>query len=142
MSDDFPRLIAPVLDAEDGRALAAFWQAFLGLDYRPDQGPDDDPGFIVIDGPDAMPKLAIQEVASLPRPTWPTAHVPAQAHLDLVVADRDAQARQVQRAIELGAVLLDDRSGDDADPLVVMADPAGHPFCLIAPPVVGEGSGG
>lgn len=38
------------------------------------------------------------------------------------------------RALARGATLLDDRSDDDGDPLVVMADPAGHPFCLIAPP--------
>lgn len=137
MTDDAPRLIAPCLDAEDGRALAHFWSTFLRLDYRPGQGPDDDPGFIVIDGPEGAPKLAIQQVTSLPRVTWPSGDVPAQAHLDLVVGDRDAQARQVARALELGAELLDDRSDDDTDPLVVMADPAGHPFCLIAPPVAG-----
>ena len=134
MTDEFPRLIAPCLDAEDGRALAHFWKTFLGLSYRPNQGPDEEPGFIVIDGPDGAPRLAIQQIDSLPRATWPTGDVPAQAHLDLFVPDRDAQARQVERALELGAELLDDRSADDADPLVVMADPAGHPFCLIAPP--------
>ncbi|MEM8708770.1 MAG: VOC family protein [Actinomycetota bacterium] len=137
MAERFPRLIAPCLDAEDSRALAGFWSDFLGLAYRPGQGPDDDPGFIVLDGPDGAPRLAVQQVASLPRATWPSGDVPAQAHLDLVVADRVDQADQVQRALALGATLLDDRSDDDGDPLVVMADPAGHPFCLIAPPVGG-----
>ena len=132
---DFPRLIATCLDAEDSRGLAAFWSDFLGLEYRPGQGPDDDPGFIVIDRPDGTPALTVQQVPLLPRATWPTNDVPAQAHLDLMVSDREALRRQVDRAIAGGARILDDRSHDDADPLIVMADPAGHPFCLIAPPV-------
>lgn len=134
MSEDFPRLIGPCLDAEDGRSVAEFWRALLGLTYRPGQGPDEEPGFIVIDGGDGAPVLAIQEVDELPAATWPGGDTPQQIHLDLTVSDRDAQRRHVQRALELGAVVLDDRSDDEADPLVVLADPAGHPFCLIAPP--------
>ena len=91
-------------------------------------------GFIVIDGPDGSPKLAVQQVHVLPRVTWPLGATPQQIHLDLVVPDRDAQRAHVDRAVALGAEVLDDRSADDADPLVVLADPAGHPFCLIAPP--------
>ena len=127
----YPQLIAPTLDALDGRALAEFWRVLLGLDYRPNQGPDDDPGFIVIDGPDGRPKLAVQQVAELRRVTWPAGDVPQQIHLDLVVNDRAGLAAQVERAVAGGATLLDDRSDDDADPLVVLADPEGHPFCLI-----------
>lgn len=132
--DDYPTLIAPCLDAEDAPALASFWKELLGLPYRPDQGPEEEPGFIVINGHDGAPQLAIQAVESLPRATWPSSDVPAQAHLDLFVRDRVSQARHVARAVQLGARVLDDRSGDDRDPLVVLADPAGHPFCLIAPP--------
>ena len=134
MSDTPPELIAPVLDAEDGRALAEFWRVFLGLPYRSGQGPDDDPNFIVIDDSSGAPKLAIQQVDSLPRATWPGGATPQQVHLDLLVRTLEQQARQVERAVELGGVVLDDRSGDAADPLVVLADPAGHPFCLICPP--------
>jgi hypothetical protein len=39
--------------------------------------------------------------------------------------------RQRQRAEELGATLLYDRTADDNEPLYVLADPAGHPFCLL-----------
>lgn len=134
----FPKLIAPVLDAEDGVALAEFWKSFLGLGYRPNQGPEDDPRFIVIDRSDGSPALAVQHVNKLVRADWPSGPNPQQAHLDLSVADRDDQQEQVARAVELGATVLDDRSDDDADPLVVLADPAGHPFCLIAPPAVAD----
>jgi hypothetical protein len=37
-----------------------------------------------------------------------------------------------ERALALGARLLEDRSDDPQEPLRVYADPAGHPFCLIA----------
>ena len=135
---EFPRLIATVLDAEDAPALAAFWRDFLGLTYRPGQGPADDPGFIVLNDEDGAPELAIQQVASLARSSWPTGDTPAQMHLDLFVPDAAAQRHQVDRAVGLGARVLDDRSGDDTDPLVVLADPAGHPFCLIAPPAAAD----
>lgn len=134
MNDTPPEFIAPCLDAEDGRALAAFWQQFLGLRYRPDQGPDDDPNFIVLDDSTGAPKLAVQQVDALPRATWPGGDIPQQIHLDLRVQTRAQQRRQVERAVTLGASVLDDRAHDAADPLVVMADPAGHPFCLICPP--------
>ncbi len=39
--------------------------------------------------------------------------------------------RQREHAEELGARLLYDRSEDEGEPLYVMADPAGHPFCLL-----------
>jgi len=39
--------------------------------------------------------------------------------------------RHRRRADELGATLLHDRSQDEGEPLYVMADPAGHPFCLL-----------
>jgi Glyoxalase-like domain len=44
-------------------------------------------------------------------------------------ADLDIQH---ERALALGARLLQDRSDDPEEPLRVYADPAGHPFCIIA----------
>ena len=64
MTAAFPRLIAPCLDATDGPALAAFWKEFLGLGYRPGQGPADDPSFIVVD-------LRVYD-ADLDDPNWMT----------------------------------------------------------------------
>ena len=89
----------------------------------------------VLDDEAGSPKLAIQQVAQLDKPTWPDRGIPAQMHLDLFVPDVEAQRHQVDRAVGFGATLLDDRSHDAADPLVVLADPAGHPFCLIAPAI-------
>jgi hypothetical protein len=45
------------------------------------------------------------------------------------VADLDVAH---ERALALGARLRYDRSDDAEEPLRVYADPAGHPFCIIA----------
>jgi hypothetical protein len=54
-----------------------------------------------------------------------------QMHMDFVVPSPDELERHRQRAEQLGAKLLSDRSDDPDEPLYVMADPAGHPFCLF-----------
>ena len=36
-----------------------------------------------------------------------------------------------ERALALGATLLDDSRRDPEEPLRVYADPSGHPFCLF-----------
>jgi hypothetical protein len=43
----------------------------------------------------------------------------------------DSLARQRDRATDLGATLLLDRSDDEEEPLYVFADPSGHPFCIF-----------
>jgi hypothetical protein len=58
-------------------------------------------------------------------------------HLDLMVGSREQLEAHHQRALSLGARVLDDRVADPQEPLRVYADPAGHPFCLftwILPP--------
>jgi hypothetical protein len=57
--------------------------------------------------------------------------VPQQLHLDLTVPSLQELNRQHERARQLGARLLYDRSDDEEEPLRVYADPAGHPFCLF-----------
>jgi hypothetical protein len=52
-------------------------------------------------------------------------------HHDFRVPDVAELEQQRRRAEELGAVLLYDRSADQDEPLYVLADPAGHPFCLL-----------
>jgi hypothetical protein len=52
-------------------------------------------------------------------------------HHDFRVPNLDELRRQRQRAEGLGATLLYHRSDDNDEPLSVLADPAGHPFCLL-----------
>ena len=83
-------------------------------------------------------QLAFQQVAVLPPATWPEGPVPQQLHLDLTVpsaADLDVQH---ERALALGARVLQDLADDPEEPLRVYADPAGHPFCIfVASPAAG-----
>ena len=52
-------------------------------------------------------------------------------HLDTVVDSVEQLDRQRQRAEELGARTMHDRSDDPDEPLYVLVDPAGHPFCIF-----------
>ncbi len=136
MPGPFPAFRAVVLDATDARALAEFYRALLGFQYREgDEQPDphgDD--WLVLTDANGTARIAIQRVDVLPPATWPDPHVPQQLHLDLTVADEQQLAAQRQRATSLGAVILQDRSNDADEPLYVFADPAGHPFCIFVSP--------
>lgn len=130
----FPVLMHTAIDATDCRALAEFYRELLGLRYRPgNEGPDDD-GWLVLVDDDGNRVLAFQQVAELARATWPSDDVPKQMHHDFRVPDRDELERHRRRAEDLGATLLLDRSDDGDEPLYVLADPAGHPFCLLVSP--------
>jgi catechol 2,3-dioxygenase-like lactoylglutathione lyase family enzyme len=138
MGKGFPLIRQVVLDATDARALAEFYRQMFGLRYRPGDEPPPagrpDPAgaeWLCLRDPDGSPKLAFQQVAQLPKATWPQGPVPQQLHLDTSVdsvAELDAQH---ERALALGARLLYDRSDDPEEPLRVYADPSGHPFCIF-----------
>ena len=50
---------------------------------------------------------------------------------DCAGSSLEALRHQQQRAVELGAQVLEDRSIDPEESLVVLQDPAGHPFCIL-----------
>ena len=75
--------------------------------------------------------LAFQQVSSLPRTTWPTDDVTMQLHIDMTVPNVEELHEQRQRAEDLGAQVLLDRTSDPDEPLYVLADPAGHPLCMF-----------
>jgi catechol 2,3-dioxygenase-like lactoylglutathione lyase family enzyme len=133
-----PALRQVVLDGTDIRPLAEFYRQLLGLRYRrgdepPAAGQPDPQGqdWLVLRGDGGRMQVAFQRVASLPEATWPEGPVPQQLHLDLTVADTAELDVQHERALTLGARLLDDQSEDPDEPLRVYADPAGHPFCIF-----------
>jgi len=47
------------------------------------------------------------------------------------VPDVESLVGQRDRATDLGAAILLDRSENDEEPLFVFADPVGHPFCIF-----------
>jgi len=137
----FPTLRSVVLDTTDARRLAEFYRRPLGYHYRPGDEPpapgSPDPrgsDWLVLVAPDGPARLAFQQVDRIDPPTWPDPALPQQLHLDLTVAGRTDLAVEHRRILELGARLLEDRSGDPEEPLYVYADPAGHPFCVFVSP--------
>ena len=54
-----------------------------------------------------------------------------QLHLDFRVDSRDALARHRRRALALGATDLLDCTDEEGESRHVLADPAGHPFCIL-----------
>lgn len=133
---EYPQLLHTAIDTTDARGLAEFYRQLLGLEYRPGdeppaQGTPDDADWLVLVDSDGHRKLAFQEVDRLERTTWPRHDVPMQMHLDFTVSNFEELRRHRERAEALGAQLLLDRTNDPHEPLYVLADPSGHPFCLF-----------
>jgi hypothetical protein len=134
----FPKLLQVVLDSTNARGLAEFYRQLLGLRYRPGDEPpapgEPDPAgqdWLVLRDDAGTSRIAFQQVPDLPKATWPEGPIPQQVHLDLTVPSTAQLDIQHERALALGARLLDDRSDDALEPLRVYADPAGHPFCIF-----------
>lgn len=132
----YPVLLHTVLDAPDCRGLAEFYRQLLGLHYRPGEEPPadgvpDDADWLVLLNDAEERVVTVQEKKNTTPPTWPSERVPMQAHMDFKVPTVQELERHRARALELGATPLLDRSDDLGEPLHVLADPAGHPFCLL-----------
>jgi hypothetical protein len=141
MPETFPFLRAVTFDATNAREVAEFWRQLLGFAYRagdeaPPAGQPDPSGedWLVLRNPSGEVHVCVQHVAELPASTWPDPRIPQQLHLELTVADVDELAAQCDRAVALGASVLEDRSTDEEEPLYIFADPAGHPFCIFVSP--------
>jgi hypothetical protein len=133
----YPRILHTAIDTTDCRGLAEFYRVLLGLQYRPgddppaDGGAPDDADWLVLVDADGHRKLAFSQVERLERTTWPEHDVPMQMHLDMTVPSREELERNRERAESLGATLLLDRTYEEGEPLYVLADPSGHPFCIF-----------
>jgi catechol 2,3-dioxygenase-like lactoylglutathione lyase family enzyme len=111
-------LFAVTVDAPDASALARFYGELTGMEVAYD-GPEG--AMLAADGRYVM----FQQIGDDYRPPrWPDPAYPQQAHLDLLVRDMDAAETQ---AVALGAARLD----GGGERFRVLADPAGHPFCLV-----------
>lgn len=132
----YPRMMHTVFDTTDARALAEFYRQLLGLQYRPGDNPPaigelDDADWLVLVNEHGDRQLAFQQVEHLERTTWPSSTIPMQVHVDFSVTSLGELQRQRERAEVLGARLLRDRSDDPDEALYVLADTAGHPFCIL-----------
>jgi hypothetical protein len=112
--------IALTIDCADVKALAEFYVAGLGAEIR---HRSDDVTFLELQG---LP-INLREVGAYRPPTWPSSDVPMHTHFEIVVHDPDNAAARLH---QFGARLADYQDPQDSN-LIVMLDPAGHPFCLI-----------
>ena len=146
---DRPFVRQVVLDCPHPRTLAEFYRELLGYAYRPGDEPPPagrpDPlggDWLVLRPAAADPSsgrgIAFQQSDDYMPPVWSAGGEPTapgrqrqMVHLDMTVLDVDSLTRQRDRATQLGATILLDRSDDDEEPLYVFADPDGHPFCIF-----------
>lgn len=129
------RVSGPVLDGEDPVGLARFYERLLGWTMvecegpRPGRPPGD--GWAKLRSPSGDLKIEFQWEEDYQRPAWPP--VPGEQqmmmHLDIAVDELEAG---VAFAIDAGATRADHQPQVG---VVVMLDPAGHPFCLFPDPV-------
>ncbi|MGW7684747.1 VOC family protein [Kribbella sp. NPDC054772] len=110
-----------VFDCYSPRALASFYEGFLGVPKRL----EDSPTWVVLDldDDDDLPNLAFQYAQVCPT-RFPDPAYPAQVHIDYRFPDGAQPA--IDRAEGLGAIHMPpNRSTSQC-----YADPAGHPFCI------------
>ncbi|MZE80046.1 VOC family protein [Streptomyces xinghaiensis] len=117
------------IDCADPRALAGFWCSVLGYEVRDE---NEDEGIVTIGSP------AVPEGKDRPGPVPPVltfARVPEgktvknRLHIDVNPTDREQDA-EVRRLLGLGARRVDVGQGEES--WVVLADPEGNEFCVLA----------
>lgn len=122
---DMIRVGSIVIRVDDLPKQVAFWSA--ALDYMPREGDDPVNGDFVLLRPRSGqgPNISLDKMRS-------TVQIPPRIHLDLYAENEEDQAAQVKRLIALGATEVHwDRKPPDAD-FIILADPEGNRFCVIA----------
>ena len=110
-------------DAANAYVQSVFWRRVLG--FREDPDDPNEPGHdeCMIAAPDGGQRLLFIEVPE-------TKTVKNRLHLDLVPA-AGTRDEELQRLLELGARVVDDRRRPDGSGWVVLADPEGNEFCIL-----------
>jgi Glyoxalase-like domain len=114
-------LAAVIVDcaAQESDVMAAFYRAACGGEIiRSDAGS----AWLKVNGITVI----FREVEGYQAPTWPESDVPMQIHLDFNVDDLTGAEALLQQC---GATTADYQPHREQG-LVIMLDPAGHPFCI------------
>jgi len=114
-------LAAITVDCEDPGPMAAFYQAAADGEFVRE---DADSAWVKIAGTLWIFRRVENYVAS----SWPSHDVPLQIHMEFYVDDIDAAE---EKLTGFGATTAEYQPGR-AGGLVVMLDPAGHPFCICS----------
>lgn len=122
--------LTTMLDCPDPIALAQFYADLTGTSIVHVVEKDDKPHWVVI-GADNRALLAFQRVPGHVSPTWPEGPVPQQMHIDIDVENlNEAEDFVLAHGATKSPVQT---SSDPETNYRVFLDPAGHPFCLVAP---------
>jgi predicted enzyme related to lactoylglutathione lyase len=117
------RIQCVVVDADDCERLARFWSEVLGWRITYESVTE-----WCIEPPEGSPEVDVApDILFVKVPDRKV--VKNRLHFDLRPADQRAQVR---RLLELGAIRADIGQPDDTT-WVVMADPEGNEFCVLAP---------
>lgn len=114
-----PRVVRLVFDCFSPRALASFYEGFLGV---PDRTADTAARVEIDLGDEELPDLAFQH-AQFVAARWPDPNYPAQLHVDYRFNGPSQPYRE--RAEQFGAIRLPELADTE-----IYADPASHPFCI------------
>ncbi|MCA1707252.1 MAG: VOC family protein [Actinobacteria bacterium] len=134
------RLSGPVIGCPDAWELAEFYASLLGWKVvdRSEAVPG---GWALVKSPSGEQKLEFQQEEPFVSPVWPTVAGQPQMgmHLDISVdglapmSEMEQRREQffevAERAKSLGARVAEHQPQPER--VVVMLDPAGHPFCLF-----------
>lgn len=117
------RINQVTFDCADPTALAGFWGMVTGFTADPSDpnDPGDDEAWITHPA-DAGPALFFQRV-----PEGKT--VKNRLHFDVRPTD-GTRDEEVDRILQLGATMVDDRRNPDGTGWAVLADPEGNEFCV------------
>lgn len=134
------RLSGPVIGCGDAWQLAEFYASLLGWNVV-DRSENMPGAWALVRSPDGEQKLEFQREEPFVAPVWPTVAGVQQMgmHLDIAVdglapmsamEERRTQFGEVvEHAVSLGARVAEHQPQPER--VMVMLDPAGHPFCLF-----------
>jgi predicted enzyme related to lactoylglutathione lyase len=125
VADEMVPMAGVVLDAADPKVLGKFYRRLLGWELV-----ECDDHWVQLRGPDGSSKLSFQREPRHRPPVWPSQveGQQMQVHLDFQVPDLEAAQK---KALDAGATLMDWQPQKEG--VRIMADPAGHIFCLFLP---------
>jgi hypothetical protein len=113
--------------------LGLWWGRLLERELSDDDKPGDPEA--VLAGRDGSPRLLFIRVPE-------GKAVKNRVHVDLQPAPGRTRDDEVERAVDLGARLVDDRRRPDGRGWVVLADPDGNEFCIELSVAEYEATGG
>lgn len=114
------RLRNIVFDCHNAYELGLFWSAVVGRPVADDDRPGDEE--VIVEMPQG-PTLFFAEV---PEPKT------VKNRLHVCLEPDEPRDAEVDRVLALGATVVDDRRSPDGRGWVVLADPEGNEFCMLA----------